>query len=87
MPENSREHLYIKNDVGESRIFHLDRGMDKKNRDDTEIDKHFRSQKDRLYTNYQIFINEKKTRHQNRNLVLPAHIDYIKTLPSDKNWF
>lgn len=77
MPENQREHLYLKNEVGESRVFHLERGMDDST-EDTDRDRHYRSQKDRLHENFQTFQHEREIRHQNRTIELPAHIDYVE---------
>ncbi len=75
MPE--RGHLYLKNEVGESRIFHLDRGMDENTEEETH-EKHYRSQKDRLYRDYHIFQHDIEIRYRNRTIELPAHIDYIQ---------
>lgn len=77
MPKNRREHLYLKNEVGERRVFHLERGMDE-NTEDVDRERHYRSQKDRLYDNYQAFQYEREIRHHNRIIELPAHIDYVE---------
>lgn len=77
MPVNQREHLYLKNEIGESRVFHLDRGIDE-NTKDTDRIRYYRNQKDRLYQNYQTFQHERVIRHQNRTIELPVHIDYVQ---------
>lgn len=75
MPE--KDHLYLRNEVGESLIFHLDRGMDKNPDEDNQV-RHYRAQKDRLHENYRSFQTELEIRHNNRTIELPTHIDYMQ---------
>ena len=75
---DKKSHFFLKNPVGESLIFHLDRGQDNQDKDNDLGATKYRHQKDKLFANLNNYHADLRRRHESRTLRIQYHYDYIK---------
>lgn len=75
----SKSHLFLRNGQGFSLYFDRTRGRDSSKEVENEVEKNYRSQKDRLYEAYAKFERGKIQRHERRNKQIEnlSHYDFI----------
>lgn len=78
MLTDKKSHFFLKNPIGESLKFLLDRGQDNQDKDKDSDATKYRRQKDKLFANLDNYHADLRRRYEGRTLRIPYHYDYIE---------